>query len=303
MAFPIRNAADSDTAAVAHGAGAQAGNAGPPSPTLETLGPAKPAARWDFHGADREAAQRVDEHVQPGCRGRADGGALWTGSYSVSPKSSVRPSRAVPTRPWPSCWWRPVRKAPTRAGRSERPGSETEKGRRCRSRLRRLSIAAWETNLRRSRSSFATASVNVSPGKGDTHAFHPSCIVTAALASPGSKRSPVRHSRRCLFTLIGSPATFGNPCAGPCGGSAATPRLIPSDQVERVPVLRRIASNGAQLFDLGTEHGLRTVFARNGSVFQVFYVTADVNGARSSGVYHPLHPFSARATRPVRHQN
>lgn len=69
------------------------------------------------------------------------------------------------------------------------------------------------------------------------------------------------------------------PAPVPAPGSAASPQLIAADQVDRVPALRRIASAGAQLFDLGTEHGLRTVFARNGSVFQVFYITADGQAA------------------------
>lgn len=69
------------------------------------------------------------------------------------------------------------------------------------------------------------------------------------------------------------------PAPIPAPGSFASPQLIAVDQVDRVPALRRIASAGAQLFDLGTEHGLRTVFARNGSVFQVFYVTADGQAA------------------------
>ena len=54
---------------------------------------------------------------------------------------------------------------------------------------------------------------------------------------------------------------------------------ISVDEISRVPALRRIASAGAQLTDLGTEHGLRTVFARNGQSFQVFYLTPDGQGA------------------------
>jgi len=55
-------------------------------------------------------------------------------------------------------------------------------------------------------------------------------------------------------------------------------RIISAGEVSRVPALRRIASTGAQLSDLGTEHGLRTVFARNGQSFQVFYLTPDGQG-------------------------
>lgn len=92
----------------------------------------------------------------------------------------------------------------------------------------------------------------------------PQCIVPAAAAAPPASESQ-------------APSAAPIPVAP--AASASVPKLIPGDQVDRVPVLRRIASNGAQLFDLGTEHGLRTVFARNGSVFQVFYITADGQAA------------------------
>lgn len=59
--------------------------------------------------------------------------------------------------------------------------------------------------------------------------------------------------------------------------SSLTP--IGPDRVERIPALRRIVSKGAELFDLGAQHGLQTVFARNGSTFQVFYLTPDGQAA------------------------
>lgn len=91
----------------------------------------------------------------------------------------------------------------------------------------------------------------------------PQCVVPAAAAVPA---------------LPEAQALQDGGAARPQGtGNAAVP--IPADQVDRVHALRRIASEGAQLFDLGTEHGLRTVFARNGRVFQVFYVTADGQAA------------------------
>ena len=71
----------------------------------------------------------------------------------------------------------------------------------------------------------------------------------------------------------------------PTPASVAAPPLISADQVDRVPALRRIASAGAQLVDLGTEHGLRTVFARNGSVFQVFYITANGQAGLPPGAW------------------
>ena len=56
-------------------------------------------------------------------------------------------------------------------------------------------------------------------------------------------------------------------------------RVIDADEIGRVAALQRIASAGAQLTDLGTEHGLRAVFARNDQAFQVFYITPDGQGA------------------------
>ncbi len=66
--------------------------------------------------------------------------------------------------------------------------------------------------------------------------------------------------------------------AAPAAASE-TLRVIGVDEIGRVAALQRIASAGAQLTDLGTEHGLRTVFARNGQTFQVFYITPDGQGA------------------------
>ena len=57
------------------------------------------------------------------------------------------------------------------------------------------------------------------------------------------------------------------------------PTPVGADRVGRVPALRRIASNGAQLFDLGVQHGLQTIFARNGTTFQVFYLAPDGQAA------------------------
>ena len=54
---------------------------------------------------------------------------------------------------------------------------------------------------------------------------------------------------------------------------------IGADRIGRVPALQRIASNGAQLLDLGVQHGLQTVFARNGSIFEVFYLAPDGQAA------------------------
>jgi len=45
--LPVSDAAGSGLGAAEHGGGAQALDAGPPSPSLDILGPAQPAARWD----------------------------------------------------------------------------------------------------------------------------------------------------------------------------------------------------------------------------------------------------------------
>ena len=56
---------------------------------------------------------------------------------------------------------------------------------------------------------------------------------------------------------------------------AMTVHALISSEIAVVPALKRIASNGAELSDLGIQHGLRTIFARNGDTFQVFYLAPD----------------------------
>ncbi len=94
----------------------------------------------------------------------------------------------------------------------------------------------------------------------------PQCVIPAAAAAPPSAPSELQ-------------APPVESAQVPASTAAASAPMIPADQVNRTPALRRIASRGAQLFDLGIEHGLRGVFARNGSTFQVFYVTADGQAA------------------------
>jgi thiol:disulfide interchange protein DsbG len=50
-------------------------------------------------------------------------------------------------------------------------------------------------------------------------------------------------------------------------------------EIEHVPILKRIASNGATLFQLPAEHGVRSIFALSGNAFQVFYLTPDGQAA------------------------
>lgn len=65
----------------------------------------------------------------------------------------------------------------------------------------------------------------------------------------------------------------------PAVGAQATTRPEPpaltASEIASVPALQRIASAGATLLDLGMEHGMRTVFAKNSNAFQVFYIAPD----------------------------
>ena len=105
-----------------------------------------------------------------------------------------------------------------------------------------------------------------------------SLLLTPALAA-GAPQCVIPAAAAAAPPAPDAQPTIRVPMPVPAAATVAPPRLIPGDQVDRVPALRRIALNGAQLFDLGTEHGLRTVFARNGSLFQVFYITADGQAA------------------------
>jgi len=62
------------------------------------------------------------------------------------------------------------------------------------------------------------------------------------------------------------------------GAQATTQPESPAvreSEIASVPALQRVAFAGATLFDLGTEHGMRRVLAKNGNAFQVFYVAPD----------------------------
>ena len=99
--------------------------------------------------------------------------------------------------------------------------------------------------------------------------------------------------RSILWTalvLVPAAATAGPSCAVPpaetppaipataaqqAPPTAASPTALGKDAIARSPALERIASQGAELSDLGEAHGLRTIFARKGTAFQVFYLTGD----------------------------
>lgn len=94
-------------------------------------------------------------------------------------------------------------------------------------------------------------------------------------ASPASSSPPVPPSTASPPVRQVTPA-IGHPYEGP-----KTLPLKPIDTatIAASPVLTRLASHGATLYELGTRHGLRGVFARNGRSFQVFYVTPDGKAA------------------------
>src|ERR1700757_3061846 len=73
------------------------------------------------------------------------------------------------------------------------------------------------------------------------------------------------------------PVSAGDPPRSGDGGQ--TMRTLAAPEIARIPALKRIASHGAVLTELGTEHGLRTIFARNGDAFQVFYLAPDGEAA------------------------
>ncbi|NHO43370.1 hypothetical protein GOB83_14605, partial [Acetobacter fabarum] len=57
-----------------------------------------------------------------------------------------------------------------------------------------------------------------------------------------------------------------------------TPRLIPAGEIAASPALRRITSTGAKVYEIGNHvmnHGLQGVYAVNGDIFRVFYLTPD----------------------------
>ncbi len=62
--------------------------------------------------------------------------------------------------------------------------------------------------------------------------------------------------------------------------ASATPdkivhQTMTPDEIKALPVLVHIAAAGASLLDLGTSHGLRTIYARNSGQVMVFEVTPD----------------------------
>ena len=87
-------------------------------------------------------------------------------------------------------------------------------------------------------------------------------------------------------TTAPGPLSTMQPLASPAASTATTDKPQPlnrsqtgttmaADEIKAVPALSHIVAAGATLSDLGTAHGLRTIYARNGSQVMVFEVTPD----------------------------
>ena len=84
--------------------------------------------------------------------------------------------------------------------------------------------------------------------------------------------------------LESAPSFSTAPSAGVVTPSDGQPLAAPTD-VDAVPVLKHIASTGAQLLDLGEAHGLRSVSARSGQQFMILQIAPTArrwSAARSS---------------------
>ena len=80
-----------------------------------------------------------------------------------------------------------------------------------------------------------------------------------------------------LPASVPAPAPAGGPILRPTP-SVPTPRLIPAGEIAASPALRRITSTGATVYEIGNRamnHGLQGVYAVNGDIFRVFYLTPD----------------------------
>jgi thiol:disulfide interchange protein DsbG len=87
-------------------------------------------------------------------------------------------------------------------------------------------------------------------------------------------------------SAVSRPASAGGLESGPSISPAPSAGVVPpgADQplalaaptdVDVVPVLKHIASTGAQLLDPGTAHGLRHVSARSGEQFMILQISPD----------------------------
>ena len=96
---------------------------------------------------------------------------------------------------------------------------------------------------------------------GPDHAANGASIGAGSTDRPAGRSAP----------LLSMPSI---PVVGVTRGDQPLALAAPPD-VDTVPVLKHIASTGAQLLDLGSEHGLRTVSARSGEQFMILQVSPD----------------------------
>lgn len=102
----------------------------------------------------------------------------------------------------------------------------------------------------------------------------PLLLVVPLFAWPGLALA----QNQCQAPVPPSSAAIADigPVASPPG---AGPEALPAVAIAASPILSRLASHGAVLSALPPAHGMRTVFARNGNQFQVFYLTPDDHAA------------------------
>lgn len=104
-----------------------------------------------------------------------------------------------------------------------------------------------------------------------------------SVAVPGPVNPQAEAARTAPKTTVPTPPAvlLRQPSPGPAPTKPLSPRAqgrpqpLSATEIAAVPALHRIASAGATLLALGTEHGLRTIFATKGDAFQVFYVAPD----------------------------
>lgn len=111
-------------------------------------------------------------------------------------------------------------------------------------------------------------------------------LCSAALLAPGLA---LAQQQFCAIDGQGQPAA-APPAASPpvqVAAAASVDRnvypVIGKEEIARSPALSRIAKNGASLLDLGTEDGIRIVFAYLGDSMEVFHVSPSGRYAVRSG--------------------
>ena len=110
----------------------------------------------------------------------------------------------------------------------------------------------------------------------------------AALAEPSCAIQP------------SSPVSASQAAATLATSSEVPAAAINAERIARVPALKRLASNGANLYDLGLQHGLATVFARSRGTFQVFYLTPDGQAAVGGVMWdHTGHNITRDQVTPI----